>query len=88
MAGTGAVLTYCTRDDLHAAAFTPGAGWSKPQRVAGGDTANGYRLLTSRTSSTVAILDGSGGLARSAGTGPVTATARSWSPTRPCRWTL
>ena len=29
--------------------------------MAGGDTANGYRLLTSRTSSTVAILDGSGG---------------------------
>lgn len=58
IAGTGALLTYETRDGLHAATFTPGAGWSKPQRVAGGETANRYRLLTSRSATTVAILDG------------------------------
>jgi hypothetical protein len=58
IAGTGALLTYEARDGVHVALFTPGIGWSKPQRVAGGETANGYRLLTSRSSTTAAILDG------------------------------
>jgi hypothetical protein len=61
VAGTGALLTYRARDGVHAATFTPGAGWSLPQRVAGDRTGNGYRLLTSRSSTTAAILDGANG---------------------------